>query len=520
MLRIGIDVGGTHTDAVLLDGDATLSSTKTLTTSDVISGVNQALEDVLQDHAGAEEKVAAVMLGTTQFTNAVVERRHLAPVGAIRIAGPSGRGLHPTIGWPADAAAAVGNKSWILPGGYLYDGQPLAPFDLGAVDAAIEEIAAAGLETVAVTSAFSPMNADPEIEAARRIAAALPNVRIVRSHDLGRLGLLERENAAILNAALLPLAEKVIDSFIAAVKRRGLTSRFFISQNDGTLMNASFARSFPALTFASGPTNSLRGAGLLSGLTDAVVVDIGGTTSDIGVLADGFPRESTAVTEVGGVRTNFRMPDLVTLGLGGGSLVSSDGTTVGPQSLGHRLVDDGLVFGGSTLTATDIAVAAGRAKIGDADKVAHIPATVIAAAERTITEMLSSAIDRMKPDATPAPVILVGGGAVLVGGDLPGASEVLRPESSGVANAIGAAGAQVGGEAERLISYEKTPRSAAIDSVRAAATTAAEAAGADPNTIQVADVEEIAMSYLEGSVRRVRVKVIGDIAAAAPGDDG
>jgi len=252
-------------------------------------------------------------------------------------------------------------------------------------------------------------------------------------------------------------------------------------------------------------------------LKDAIVVDIGGTTSDIGVLVDGFPRESTAVTEVGGVRTNFRMPDLLTLGLGGGSLVSADGTTVGPQSLGHRLVDDGLVFGGDTLTATDIVVAAGHADIGDRAKVADLPGEVVETAQRTIIETLDTAIDRMKPDTAPMPVVLVGGGSVLVDGELTSASTVIRPDEAGVANAIGAAQAQIGGEAERLISYDRIARDVAIESVRAAAASTAKAAGADPATIQVADVEEIAMSYMDGAVRRVRVKVVGDVAVWARG---
>lgn len=512
MLRIGIDVGGTHTDAVLVDSDELLAATKTLTTADVISGVMEALEQVLADHAGIEEQITAVMLGTTQFTNAVVERRHLVPVGALRLAAPSGHGIPPKIGWPSDVAAELGDHAWVVSGGYLYDGKPLAPLDLDEIDSVIDEIARASLEAVAITSAFSPMNHQPELDVAQRLAGALPNVRIVPSHQLGRLGILERENAALLNASLLPFAEKVIDSFTEAVRARGLKSRFFMSQNDGTLMNAEFARSFPALTFASGPTNSLRGAGLLSGLDDAIVVDIGGTTSDIGVLVDGFPRESTAITDVGGVRTNFRMPDLLTMGLGGGSHVSPDGTSVGPTSLGHRLVTDGLVFGGSTLTATDVIVASGAASIGDAALVANVPSELVAAARRTMTDMLDTAIERMKPDDQLMPVVLVGGGAVLVDGELRSASKVIRPENAGVANAIGAAKAQIGGEAERLISYADVPRPEAIERVRQLAAASAAAAGADPDTVAVADIEEISMSYMDGDVNRVRVKVVGDIA--------
>ena len=86
-------------------------------------------------------------------------------------------------------------------------------------------------------------------------------------------------------------------------------------------MDAEFAEHFPVLTFASGPTNSMRGAAFLSGVTEAIVVDIGGTTSDVGSLHHGFPRQASVAVDVGGVRTNFRMPDVFSIGLGGGSLV-------------------------------------------------------------------------------------------------------------------------------------------------------------------------------------------------------
>lgn len=118
-------------------------------------------------------------------------------------------------------------------------------------------------------------------------------------------------------------------------------------------MDANFARAYLALTFASGPTNSLRGASLLTGLANAVVIDIGGTTSDIGVIQDGLPGESNAAIEVGGVRTNFRMPDIHAIGLGGGSLGQNQGRTIGPTSVGHELVTH------IRAQATQTAIAAG-----------------------------------------------------------------------------------------------------------------------------------------------------------------
>lgn len=518
MLRIGIDVGGTHTDAVLLDGDQILATTKALTSSDVLSGIMNALDAVLADLPGGAGSVEAVMLGTTQFTNAVIERRELAPVAAVRIGAPSGRGLPPRIGWPADIATCLGDCAFELHGGYLYDGTPIAPMDETEMARCVAELARRQVTSVAITSAFSPMNAQPELRLAEQIQAALPDVHLTLSHRIGRLGLLERENAALLNASLLPFAARVVDAFVRAVRDRGLHCRFYISQNDGTLMDARFARQFPALTFASGPTNSLRGASRLTGLDDAIVIDIGGTTSDIGMLQGGFPRESNVVIEVGGVRTNFRMPDILAIGLGGGSRVSADGSEVGPQSVGHRLVTEGRVFGGATLTATDIIVAAGAAQVGEPGAVADLPAAVVARAQADIAAQLNRGVEQMKPSSAPLPVVLVGGGALLVTQPLAAASRVERPEHAEVANAIGAAIAQIGGEAEQLIAYDQIPRSEAIEQVTGEATALALQAGADSATIRVADLEETALSYTTGNTTRLRVKVVGDIARATAGE--
>lgn len=518
MLRIGIDVGGTHTDAVLLDGDAVVASTKSLTTADVLSGILNALEAILSGRPGIESRIEAVMLGTTQFTNAVVERRELSEVAAIRIGAPSGMGLPPKVGWPEDISRSLGDNVYTVRGGYLYDGCPLAEFDDAELRKVVDDLVRKRVEAVSISAAFSPMNPAPELELCDRIKAALPGVRITLSHKVGRLGILERENAALLNASLLNFADRVVTSFVAAIRQRGLQCRFFVSQNDGTLMDAEFARLYPALTFASGPTNSLRGACKLTGLDDAVVIDIGGTTSDIGVLQDGFPRESNVVIEVGGVRTNFRMPDILALGLGGGSLVADGGNVVGPRSVGHRLVNEGLIFGGETLTATDVVVASGHAAVGDISRVRGLDPRVVETARASIIHTLNLGIEKMKPSSDPLPVILVGGGAMLVTESLAGTERVLRPEHAGVANAIGAAIAQIGGEAERLVSYDSTAREEAITEVSGLATRLAVEAGADASSIRVADIEETAMSYMAGNTTRLRIKVVGDIAGLAAGD--
>lgn len=316
MSRIGIDVGGTHTDAVMIDGSRVLGAVKTATSSDVISGVREALSLLLSKVACDHATIAAVIIGTTHFTNAVVERRELAAVGALRIGLPASASVPPFSGWPDDLTRQVRGQVHMVAGGHEYDGRPIVDLDRSAIRDAARRMADAGLQSVAITSVFSPLTNAFETEAEQIVAAEMPAASITLSHQLGRIGLLERENVALLNASLQPLARKTVVAFEDAMHESDIEAPFFLTQNDGTIMPAAMAMRYPVWCFASGPTNSMRGAAFLSGVEDAVVVDVGGTTSDIGYLSNGFPREANAAVNIGGVRTLFRMPDLLSIGLG------------------------------------------------------------------------------------------------------------------------------------------------------------------------------------------------------------
>jgi N-methylhydantoinase A/oxoprolinase/acetone carboxylase beta subunit len=241
------------------------------------------------------------------------------------------------------------------------------------------------------------------------------------------------------------------------------------------------------------------------------VVDIGGTTSDVGMLLHGFPREAAVSVNVGGVRTNFRMPDVLAIGLGGGSLVRDGGSRIGPDSVGYELTSKALVFGGDVLTATDIVVAAGLQDIGDRTRVKHLAPSLIETALDTIHAMADTTVDRMKTSAEPMPVILVGGGGILISRSLPSASEVVSPSHSSVANAIGAAVAQVGGEVDRVFAVEGQSRDTVLDIAKREATDRAVAAGADKDTVKVVDVDDVPLAYLPGNATRIRVKAVGDL---------
>ena len=513
-MRIGIDVGGTNTDAVLMDGNTVVSSTKTPTTANVSEGIATALRNVIADSGIDTATIDGVMIGTTHFTNAVVERLHLTPTACIRLGLPATVCLPPMVDWPLDLRDIVGGNAHMAHGGHEFDGREISAFEPDEVLEIAKKIKAAGLDAIAISSVFSPVNSAFEEQSAEIVRSVIPNANITLSNEIGRIGLLERENAAIMNSCLRLLAARTVDGFKAALNELQITAPFYISQNDGTLMNADFAKEYPVLTFASGPTNSMRGAAFLSGLKDAIVVDVGGTTTDIGVLQHGFPRVAALAVEIGGVRTNFRMPDTYSIGLGGGSLIQADPLNVGPRSVGYELTEKALVFGGDILTATDVIVAGGNADVGDSSAVSNLDSKLVAAVQDRIMDMITIAVDRMKTSATPVPVIVVGGGSILVTGAIEGASEIIKPDHFPVANAIGAAIAQVGGECDRIFSLAELSRDDALDQAKQEATDRAVNAGAAAASVDIVDVEEVPLAYLPGNATRIMVKAVGDLVGA------
>ena len=503
---IGIDVGGTSTDAVLLHDREVRHSVKTATTADVSSGIAAALEALVEIAGPDARRVDAVMLGTTHFTNAIVERRGLTPTAAIRIGLPATAYLEPFSDWPPDLAAAIHARHFMVRGGHEYDGRPIVEFDAGAVEAAARAIREAGIRAVAIASVFSPLDATLEERAYQIVQSVCPEVSVTRSHRLGRIGLLPRENVTILNASLVGLARKTMAAFLEGLKEVGLVAPVYLTQNDGTIARMERAMDLPILSVASGPTNSMRGAAFLSSTPDALVIDVGGTTTDVGYLRHGLPRQANCVVEIGGVRTLFQMPDLLSLPLGGGSKVTASPLAIGPESVGYRLTELGRVFGGDVTTCTDVAVAAGASSLGDRRRAADLPAGLVGNAMTRIRARLEDAIDRMRPDAKPRPVIAVGGGSFLVPDGLAGTSDTVRVPHAPVANAVGAAMAQVSGESDRV--YRDVPRDEAIATATAAAHADATAAGAAPDSLDV-----VARTPLPpGNSRRVRAKVMGNIA--------
>ena len=516
MYKLGIDVGGTNTDAVLIDETrAVVADIKYPTSADIYDGILGAVRKVLEVSGVDRTQIRQAMLGTTQCTNAIVERKNLAPIGILRIGAPATTGIRPMVDWAEDIKKiAVG--SVIVGGGFEYDGKELAPFDEAAARAFFEEMKQKNVRSIAISCVFSTVRNDHELAAAKLCREVMgEDVHISVSSEIGSMGLIERENATILNAALWQVAERFTEGFAKSLRDEGIMNAdVYLSQNDGTLMTMEHARRYPILTIACGPTNSIRGASYLSQLKDAIVVDVGGTTTDLGVIQNGFPRESSVAVTIGGVRTNFRMPDVISIGLGGGSIVrvKPDGSvTVGPDSVGYEITKKALVFGGDVMTATDIAVRLGMVELGDKTKAAGIPQEVADKAMDAIRALVEDSVDAMKVSNADVDLILVGGGSIILPEKIHGAASVLKPEHFGCANAIGSAISKVSGTYEKLMNYDELPREQSLEKARHEAIELAVEAGAVRETVEIIEMEDVPLAYYPGNTNRVKIKAAGDL---------
>ncbi len=513
--RIGIDVGGTNTDAVLMSERNVVTYTKNKTSENVTAGVVEAMRMVIAKAEIDKNNIHAVMVGTTHFVNAFVQRKELTEVAIVRIGLPMTSGIPPLVDWPEDLRQTLGQHTFMIAGGSYYTGVDYIPLDEAALESAAQEIKKRGLKSVAISAVFSPIRPDLEERAAKIIKSISPDVSITLSYTVGGMGLIERENAAIINATLQHLAKNVVSALQTALEELNLTAQLYFSQNDGTLMSAESAIEFPVMTCSAGPTNSIRGAAFLTNLDDAIVVDVGGTTSDIGVLLKGFPRETIDAFEIGGVRTNFSIPDVLSIALGGGTIVSFDENNtvkLGPESVGFQLTEKSLAFGGDTLTTSDIAILRGSMTLGDASLVKNIDMDKGAQISSAIHNLIANAVDKLKISAEPVPVILVGGGSVLVDSKLSGASEIIKPEHGTVANAIGTAIAQVGGRVKKLYDFGgEDGRDAAIEQAVNEAKANAVAEGALVDSIKVISIEEYPMTHIQTNSVDVRVRVSGEL---------
>lgn len=337
-LLLGIDTGGTYTDAVLIDearmgeGPASvIAKAKALTTRDDLArGVAEAIGAVMAESAADSRDVAMVALSTTLATNALVE-------------GQGGRIALIMIGFdPRDVerqglADALGQDPLFqLSGGHDAMGAEASVLDLSDLEEGLEGLAVGGF---AICGHFAVRNPAHEIRV-RDLIRERTGLPVTCSHELSaQVGGPKRALTALLNARLIGMIDRLIAGVESLLTDRGIKAPLMVVRGDGSLVSASFARQRPIETILSGPAASLVGAGWLTGATDAVVSDIGGTTTDIAVLSAGRPKIDAAGAEVGGLRTMVEAVAMRTHGLGGDSeVVLSDRGLEARLTLGPKRV--------------------------------------------------------------------------------------------------------------------------------------------------------------------------------------
>jgi N-methylhydantoinase A/oxoprolinase/acetone carboxylase beta subunit len=331
---LGVDTGGTYTDAVVIDeaADRVIASAKSLTTRpDLALGVGRAIDAAIAEAGVAPSQIAMVSLSTTLATNALVE-------------GQGGRVALVFIGFDERELGRAGLMDALhgdpvirLSGGHSHSGGEVAPLNLDALEEALRGLPK-GITGFAVAASFATRNPAHEV-AAREVIRRVTGKPVTCSHELSSaLGGPKRALTAVLNARLIGLIARLIQACEVHLRQIGVDARLMVVRGDGALVSAALAREKPIETILSGPAASIAGASWLTGESDALVSDIGGTTTDICLLRDGRPAIDPQGARVGPYRTMVEAVAMRTWGLGGDSEVHLTAGLEGGLRLGPKRV--------------------------------------------------------------------------------------------------------------------------------------------------------------------------------------
>jgi N-methylhydantoinase A len=349
---IGLDVGGTHTDVVLLGQEGLLRQVKVPTNpADLFATVLTGLEKITESIDLA--RISRVVLSTTLATNQIVQNR-IPDVGMIVSAGP---GMDP-------ALFNTGPHYYTVDGGIDHRGRQIATLDKNQVQAAADAMENAGIRYIGVVSKFSTRNPAHETAIADFIGDRFEKVFL--GHRIsGSLNFPRRIATTFLNAAIYPIHKKFFEAVVKSLNEKGLSVPIRILKPDGGNMRFEASIDHPAQTVLSGPAASVMGSVAFAPKDEeCLVLDIGGTTTDMAVVVNGVPLLDPMGISIGDHKTLIRSLDTVSIGVGGDSVVRvADGNiTIGPDRMGMAMA-----FGGPVPTPTDAILLLGIGEGGDLD---------------------------------------------------------------------------------------------------------------------------------------------------------
>jgi N-methylhydantoinase A/oxoprolinase/acetone carboxylase beta subunit len=461
MYRLGIDVDGVNTYCVVMSQNLQVICKAQLpTTDDVLTGIEQIVRHVLQ-HAGLHpSQIKAVIIGTSQGYKALLDHQNLAGVITIRL-GTSKGSIPPLYEADQSLQQAIRLRYVELPGGHMVDGTPY-PMEnsRSLLEQFLRGVSVNPDDAFAIASTFSPMNGDHE----RQVAAWIKqlcgtHVSLTMSHEIGNIGFLERENTAVLNAALARSMRQTLCGLTELFQCLGVSAGIFLTQNNGSVMSHTYALRYPIRTLCSRACNSFRGAAFLAGRNDCVMVNVEENLTHIGIWKKGFPKLIGVGRKIAGIPVNLQMPEISTLDWGA-----------------KREVDDDAL------------------------------------------DRIYQAIQRYQPRFEPLPILFTGEGSekVVPLFKYPWA-DVVQTDHTAYVSAIGACIAPISGHVDRMYWLnENNGRDEAIALAKEEAVKEAVLAGANPETVNIQAIEAAPLSYIPCQALRIQVRATGLIEPNGP----
>ncbi|WP_028935952.1 hypothetical protein [Pseudonocardia spinosispora] len=453
-LRLGVDIRARGATGVLLDVDDTILAELTVpgpgAPADLLRTV---VGDLADDRRTA---IGAVVIASSVPAEGLTVPSELSRVGVLRIGAPAATSVPPLTGWPAELTVPVGGPVAMIRGGHRYDGEELAALDLDGV-AEFGRTCRGVVGAVAVSAIDSHVNALHEQRAVALLSDLLgPGVPIIAGYRAGGSGLLERENTAVLDAALATRARRFVEDCGAGLAEAGVAGDLYLTGGDGTVAPASWVADHPLHTLDAVHGAARAGAAQLTGRRSLVVVDVDEERVRISAQSGGLPVETGTPTVIRGVRLGTRQVRGVEVDHSGPS--------------------------------------------------ARRPATV---------RRVARAVERVRAGLLEVPLVMVGTRADTV--PAPTGMEVLRPVHAACASAVGAAGGQASGSVDRLFWLGGDGMAECVEAARVEAKDAAIRSGADPARLTVGDVREALMTYVPVGCVRLRVTATGPIMSAPVG---
>lgn len=449
---LGIDIGGTHTDAVCIDRKDILATAKAATGDDLVHSILDVVRRLGIDYAGIDR----VVLSTTLSTNAIIERK-FAPTGMIVSAGP---GVDPRLYFLTD-------DFYLVEGAIDHRGREYIPVNTGQVKGVAQELKSKGITGVGIVSKFSVRNSAHETTIHSLIEKDFRNISMGHTMS-GSLNFYRRLNTTYFNTAVTPVQMHFVESVKQALRELGIHGTMLFLKADGGTYSSSAADRLPVETILSGPAASMMGAVALcrDPETATLVLDVGGTTTDIGILIDGTPILEPKGVSINGLKTLVRGLKVVSVGAGGDSFVHVDGESlcVGPQRQGPPAA-----MGGKSPTPMDAFAVLGEFEGGDRGRayeaVSSIAQTLGQGVEDVAREIISVMVHNIEAKATqfindvnsnpvytihemlhpeivePKRIMIIGGPAMQLRPYIEKAFglECIVPDHAMVANALGAA---------------------------------------------------------------------------------